>query len=147
MSVPQKHRDRSKAALQPRIKFWLEIAGERVFCPGVCQILLAIDETGSIKRAAARVGRSYRFVWGRLKQAEQVFGEPLVTTRVGGQGDRRSHVTPAGKEFMEAFLTLRQRIFELVDAEFAMRFSQTRKRRSAFGKTPAETRSPRSSRT
>lgn len=129
MKVRTERRSRSKTALQPRIKFWLEIDGARVFCPGVCQILQAIDETGSIKRAAASVGRSYRFVWGRLKQAEQAFGESLVTARVGGQGERRSHVTPAGREFMAAFLTLRSRIFDLVDAEFAVRFSPSGSRK------------------
>lgn len=112
-----------KVGLSPRVKFWIELEGERVFCPGVCQILQAVDETGSIKKAAARIGRSYRFVWGQLKQAEQAFGEPLVDARVGGREEKRSSVTPIGRSLMNDFLSLRKKIFELVDAEFASRFA------------------------
>lgn len=126
MKAKTSRRAPPKVGLSPHVKFWLELDGERVFCPGVCQILQAVDETGSIKQAAARVGRSYRFVWGRLKQAEQAFGEPLVSARVGGRDENRSCVTPAGRELMESFLTLRRRIFDVVDAEFADRFASRR---------------------
>lgn len=122
MKAKTKRRAKPKVGLSPHVKFWLELDGERVFCAGVCQILQAVDETGSIKQAAARVGRSYRFVWGRLKQAEEAFGEPLVATRVGGRDEQRSSVTPAGREMMDAFLALRRRIFAVVDAEFGVRF-------------------------
>ncbi|MGQ0633398.1 MAG: winged helix-turn-helix domain-containing protein [Planctomycetaceae bacterium] len=114
--------DSSAGCVAPRVKLWLELDGQRVFCPGMCQILQAVDETGSIKEAAAAVERSYRFIWGRLKEAERALGKPLVETRVGGELAQRSSLTPLGRELLSAFVSLRRRIFELVDDEFARSF-------------------------
>lgn len=46
-------------------------------------MLAAIQEEGSIGRAATRLGLSYRHLWGQLKQQEAVFGAPLLTGRAG----------------------------------------------------------------
>jgi molybdate transport repressor ModE-like protein len=39
---------------------------------------------GSFKQAASDLGKSYRYIWGRIKEAERVLGQQLVETRVGG---------------------------------------------------------------
>ena len=44
----------------PRVKVWLEIDGKYVFGWGICEILQAVREPGSIKDAAAQLGKSYR---------------------------------------------------------------------------------------
>ncbi len=41
--------------LLPRVKVWLEIDGEYVFGWGICEILEAVRQAGSIKNAAARL--------------------------------------------------------------------------------------------
>lgn len=46
-------------------------------------MLAAIQEEGSIGRAAVRLGLSYRHLWGQLKQRESVFGAPLLDGRAG----------------------------------------------------------------
>lgn len=48
------------------MKVWLERDGRYAFGLGMCEILRAVDRTGSIKRAAAELGKSYRHVWGRI---------------------------------------------------------------------------------
>ena len=98
-----------------------ELEGERAFCPGVCGILRAVESTGSIKEAAASIGRSYRFVWGKIKQVEQALGCPLVETRVGGVLAQRSALTPAGEVLVSQFETLRRELFDFVDNKFAPR--------------------------
>lgn len=107
----------------PRFKLWLELDGRRVFCSGVCQILQEIDQSGSIKEAAAAIGRSYRFVWGRLKDAETALGQPLVETRVGGELAHRSILSPAGRKLVDSYQQLRRKLFEVVDREFAQQFA------------------------
>lgn len=119
--------------IRPRVKLWLEVDGQCVFCAGLCQILKAVDERGSIKDAAAQVGRSYRFVWGRIKEAEQSLGRPLVETRVGGNRDQRSSLTDAGRRLLTGFLTLRERLFDVVDHEGADRFHLPSAPRSSRG--------------
>lgn len=107
--------------LKPRTKIWLEIDGQSVFCPGLRDMLEAIERTGSIKSAAAHVGRSYRFVWARIKEAETSFGASLVKTQVGGTGPRRSELTEVGRNLVAAFDELRDRVFETVDDVFRKR--------------------------
>lgn len=46
-------------------------------------LLRAIDETGSIARAAQTVGLSYRYAWGLLREAEELFGHSLMQTGRG----------------------------------------------------------------
>ena len=79
--------------LQPRVKIWFESDGEYAFGFGLCEILQAVLEKGSIKIAAESIGKSYRHVWGRIKDAEAILNRPLVQTRVGGKSDHRSELT------------------------------------------------------
>ena len=111
-------------SVRPRVKVWLELRGEYVFGHGLAQMLEAVRETGSIKEAAKSLGKSYRYVWGRIKQAEESIGESLVATQVGGMGPHRSELTPKAAELLEAFLALRQRMTEVLDQEFSARFGK-----------------------
>jgi molybdate transport repressor ModE-like protein len=109
-------------ALSPRVKVWLEIDGRYAFGLGIAEILQSVDQAGSIKRAAAALGKSYRYVWGRVKAAERALGQPLVETHVGGGTPRRSTLTPLARRYADAFLQLRRRMKELVADEFARQF-------------------------
>lgn len=113
---------RRRAVLVPRVKVWLELDGEYVFGWGIAEILSAVAETGSIKEAAAKVGKSYRHVWHRIKEAEEALGESLVEARVGGAGVQRSELSPLAKTWLENFLALRDRVKLLVQSEFADKF-------------------------
>jgi molybdate transport repressor ModE-like protein len=46
-------------------------------------LLLAIQDQGSIAAAAKAAGLSYRYAWGVLREAEELFGEPLLDTGRG----------------------------------------------------------------
>lgn len=131
--------DARSAAIRPRVKLWVECEGESFLCGGLCRILRAVDDAGSIKHAAAEVGRSYRSIWSRIKQAEQALGHPLVETQVGGADGRRSSLTPLAKELLEQFESLRDEVGHLVDEVFARRLQETLQRHSA-GRTSRSVR-------
>lgn len=105
-----------RLALRPRVKLWLEFHGNHVFCSGLCQMLEAVRRTGSIKEAAGEVDKSYRYVWNKIKQAELKLGRKLVDARVGGEGVRRSSLTPLGNRLVTEFLALRGKLHSIVDA-------------------------------
>jgi molybdate transport repressor ModE-like protein len=102
----------------PRAKLWLEADGEYVFGRGISEILKAVEETGSIKAAAGQLGKSYRFVWGKIKEAERALGAPLVRTQVGGSDSHRCDLTDLARELVRDFDALRERVFVLVRREF-----------------------------
>jgi molybdate transport system regulatory protein len=112
--------------LVPRVKVWLEQGGDYAFGLGIAEILQAVQRTGSIKQAAAELGKSYRHVWGRIKEAEEAFGRPLVESHVGGSGSQRTSLTPLARRMVTAFLDLRGRIFQLVQEEFDRLFGADR---------------------
>ena len=118
--MARKRRKRKSAVA--RIKVWLEINGDYVFGRGICDILQAVQEVGSIKEAANNVGKSYRYVWSRIRDAEEAIGEPLVFSQVGGKTDRRSELTPLASELVSDFVELRETMIESANEEFARRF-------------------------
>jgi molybdate transport system regulatory protein len=123
MSVTQKASARAAAVgFRPRIKVWIETDGQYGFCDGMCQMLQAVERTGSIKQAASELGRSYRYVWGRIKNAERLFGQQLVETHIGGKDSQRSTLTPSGRHFVDAFEAMHARITRVLREEFARLF-------------------------
>jgi molybdate transport repressor ModE-like protein len=115
-------RDRQIATLQPRIKIWLEAEGRYAFGFGLCEILQAVEHTGSIKQAAGELGKSYRYIWGRVKQAEDALGKQLVETQVGGRDVQRSRLTPDAGRLLADFLALREDLKSLLNSAYRRRF-------------------------
>ena len=111
----------------PHAKVWLEVDGQYVFGRGMSEILKAVEQTGSIKAAAGQLGKSYRYVWAKIKRAEQALGAPLIRTHVGGRDTRRSELSELARDLVRDFDGLRQRVFELVDREFRGRLRSTLK--------------------
>ncbi len=116
--------------IQPRVKVWLELGDQYVFGFGLSEILKAIQTSGSIKAAAELLGKSYRHVWTRVKEAEEALGEPLVDARVGGKLVNRSSLTELAGRLVSDFDALRQRMFEVVQQEFSSRFAAALDRQS-----------------
>jgi molybdate transport system regulatory protein len=123
MSRRHVQRRRRQPLLVPRVKVWFECGGRYAFGFGLAEILQAVDRAGSFKQAASDLGKSYRYIWGRTKEAEKVLGQELVQTRVGGQGQKRSFLTPAARQLVADFLTLRGRLAHLLEQEFATHFT------------------------
>jgi molybdate transport system regulatory protein len=105
--------------LTPRVKVWLEINGSYAFGHGLCEMLQAIDRAGSIKQAAAALGKSYRYVWGRIKDAEKTLARQLVETQVGGKDTQRSRLTGEARRLVADFQVVRLRMIQSVKDEFA----------------------------
>jgi molybdate transport system regulatory protein len=122
---------RSREPVAPRIKVWIEIDGSYVFGRGISDILKAVDEAGSIKQAAVSLGKSYRYVWKRIKDAESALGAPLVETQVGGKDAHRSDLTELARTLVEEFDRLRARMGELIVEEFPERLRRALDRGSS----------------
>jgi molybdate transport repressor ModE-like protein len=122
MSHFQTQRPKKRPGLVPRVKVWLETKGRYAFGFGISEILQAVDRAGSIKQASSDLGKSYRYVWGRIKEAEHALGHRLVEARVGGKDAHRSFLTPAARQLVDDFLAVRKRMIELVIHEFERRF-------------------------
>lgn len=75
-------------------------------------LLAAVREHGSIQRAAAATGASYRHVWGALKRWEEVLGQALVTWVQG----HPARLTPFAERLLWAEAGARARMTPHIEA-------------------------------
>lgn len=60
-------------------KFFLDQDGRYVLGPGRMELLRSIEELGSLRKAAHKLGMSYRWAWGRLNDMEHALGVELLS--------------------------------------------------------------------
>jgi molybdate transport system regulatory protein len=77
--------------------------GEPLFGPGTFDLLVLVDETGSLHQAAKLMGMSYNKAWRAMREAEDHLGLKLLTRRIGGPGGGGSMLTEDGVKLMERF--------------------------------------------
>ena len=71
-------------------------------------LLEAINETGSMMKAAKVVGISYKTAWDRVQDMNNAAGHPLVDRMTGGAGGGGTVLTPYALELIEAFRQIEQ---------------------------------------
>ena len=69
-------------------------------------LLMSIQKTGSISKAARLVDLSYRYSWGLLREAEKLFGTALLNTDRG----RGTTLTPLAEKLIWADRRIRARL-------------------------------------
>jgi molybdate transport system regulatory protein len=84
-----------------RCKVWLESEGEMIFGKGRALLLVAIDEEGSLSRAAKRLNMSYRAAWGKLRASEEHLGVKL--TEPSQTGRHGMALTAEGRRMLGAY--------------------------------------------
>ena len=77
--------------------------GKKFFGEGPCRLLRAVEETGSLRSAAASMDMAYTKALRLLKRAEQTLGFPLTQRSAGGKHGGGSCLTPQGKEWLERY--------------------------------------------
>lgn len=83
-----------------RMHLWLETPSGMLMGLGRAELLLRIQESGSLNQAARSMGMSYRAAWGRLKASESIVGEALVKK---ARGHRGFVLTPLGERLATSF--------------------------------------------
>lgn len=109
---------KSHNGMEIRSKLWIEVAGEPVFGRGRRTLLLAIEQCGSISRAAKQINISYRRAWSYLKAMEERLGIRLVERRVGGKHGGGAFLTEDAEIFLQKYEQMEEGIKEIVDKRF-----------------------------
>ena len=85
-----------------KIQF-LDENGEKFFGEGPFRLLRLVEETGSLRCAAASMGMAYSKALKLVSQAEKALGFPLTQRSVGGKDGGGSTLTPEGREFLQKY--------------------------------------------
>ena len=90
--------------LRLNFKIWLETSDQiGVLGDKKCELLKAIQETGSLNDAVKKMGLTYRKTWGNLRKIEDELGFPLIKPTRGGSSGGNTVLTVEGKIIIAAF--------------------------------------------
>ncbi len=118
---PQAETERA-GIMRPRLKVWVVVDDRVKFGDGRASLLDAIVELGSLQRAVARFGMSYRGAWGYFRDLERAAGFPLLERHPGGGKTGGTRLTPEGRRFLERYRRFRRGLDAVVEGHFRRSF-------------------------
>jgi molybdate transport system regulatory protein len=86
-----------------RIVLRIDFDDERYIGHGRIELLELIGEHGSISKAAAAMGMSYKRAWYLIDEFSNAFAEPLIERQHGGKGGGSARLTRFGAEVVERY--------------------------------------------
>ncbi|MBS54090.1 MAG: molybdenum-dependent transcriptional regulator [Oceanospirillaceae bacterium] len=86
---------------------WLNDS-QSAFAADQVNLLIAIEENGSISSAAKQVGISYKTAWDRVDAMNNMAQQPLVDRAAGGAHGGGTSLTAYGKEIVRGFVALQR---------------------------------------
>jgi molybdate transport repressor ModE-like protein len=90
--------------LRLNYKIWLETSDQKgVLGDKKCELLRAIEETGSLNDAMKKLNLTYRKTWDNLRKIERELGFPLIKPTRGGADGGNTVLTIEGKIIIQAF--------------------------------------------
>jgi molybdate transport system regulatory protein len=102
-----------------KFRVWFVQRGKDLLGRGGAEILENIARTRSISKAALRLKRSYRQVWGQVNEMERSYGEPLITRFKGGvKGGGGAQLTEAGATLLREYRRVSEYIESLIEDRY-----------------------------
>jgi molybdate transport system regulatory protein len=80
-----------------RLNFKVELENGGALGPGKIRLLEYIEQKGSIRRAAAAMGMSYRRAWLLLHEVEDMMGASVFAPETGGRKGGGTALTAVGR--------------------------------------------------
>jgi molybdate transport system regulatory protein len=96
---------------------WIECEHERFFGPGRVELLEHIAETGSISKAAQKMGMSYKKAWEMINKLNMQTVRPVVTLQSGGIKGGGTILTEEAWELIKYHRHLRKRFAAFLEKE------------------------------
>lgn len=90
------------------VKLFLEDQGKYILGPGRMELLRSVAELGSLRKAAQKLGMSYRWAWGRLNDVEKALGVSLLA-QDPATGGKAKTLTVEARELLAWYDALEQR--------------------------------------
>jgi molybdate transport system regulatory protein len=90
--------------LRLNYKIWLETSERNgILGDKKCELLKAIEETGSLNDAMKKLNLTYRKTWDNLRKIERDLGFPLIKPTRGGADGGNTVLTTEAKILVQAF--------------------------------------------
>ena len=100
-------------------RIWIEANGDILLGEGRVQLLKAIDETGSLTKAAKLIGMSYKKAWSLIDAVNSRAKEPVISASIGGKGGGGTQLTPYGRSLVTTFETINENCWNYLDEQIS----------------------------
>ncbi|HZY42057.1 MAG TPA: LysR family transcriptional regulator [Anaerolineae bacterium] len=108
--------------MEPKFNLWIEHNGVVVLSEWRVKLLDAIDQTGSISRAAEKMKVTYHRAWEKVHEMEEGLGYKVIDAQVGGAGGGGAELNAQGRDLVKRFRAFDQGLSDEIDARFEEAF-------------------------
>lgn len=88
---------------QVKYKLWIEADHKTFLGSGRIRLLKAVEELGSLNKAAKHLNISYKKAWDLIKSVNDTAHQPITITATGGSGGGGMKLTPYGKKMIAQY--------------------------------------------
>ncbi|SEQ54753.1 molybdate transport system regulatory protein [Hyunsoonleella jejuensis] len=100
-------------------RIWIESEDNVLLGEGRVHLLKAIDDTGSLSKAAKSLNISYKKAWQLLDSVNKSAKKPVTINSIGGKGGGGAELTEYGKSLINAFDEINKNCWAFLDKELA----------------------------
>ncbi len=128
-------KEKRRTRLYIKTKTWMENEKkELLFGKGKTEVLIEIEKTGSISKAAENLGMNYKKAWSHIKLLQKNLDDVLVETHKGGGENKGTFLTPLAKEYIRKYKQLQTEVEEFANERFKELFLKPRNKREFIDK-------------
>ena len=98
-------------------RIWIEYENHVLLGEGRVHLLKAIDETGSLSKAAKSLKISYKKAWDLIDSVNKSAKKPVTINSIGGKGGGGAELTAYGKSLIAVFDEINNNCWEFLDKQ------------------------------
>ncbi|WP_339893697.1 molybdenum transporter [uncultured Algibacter sp.] len=98
-------------------RIWIESEDKVLLGEGRVHLLKAIQEMGSLSKAAKSLNISYKKAWQLLDSVNKSAKKPVTINSIGGKGGGGAELTEYGKSLVIAFDEINKNCWEFLDKQ------------------------------
>lgn len=98
-------------------RIWIEVDDKVLLGEGRVRLLKAIDETGSLSKAAKTLNMSYKKAWTLVDAVNKSAKEAVIISNVGGKNGGGAQVTPYGRSLIQVFEKINKNCWSYLDKQ------------------------------
>jgi len=98
------------------MKCWINLGDTPILGEGICRLLAAILETGSILSASGVTGIPYKRAWVLINEAEEKLGARLLHRKRGGAEGGGSSLTVLGRNLLASWERAESALSSVIDS-------------------------------
>ena len=99
---------------------------DKVFGPGVAELMRLVEETGSLSEACRRMDMAYSKGWKIIRRSERDLGAPFMKGMRGGENGGTTVLTEEGRDILRRYTEMKGELDAAAKELFEKHFGDLR---------------------